>query len=237
MGLSATTDEEYVEETWVPPTAVEDLQEPPMMEDIIVDEVKVQTGVEEVVESISITDTNKRLKDQAYQDSLRVAPEGVTMSELVHSKRARLVMLESLPGMIANMPKLLMWVASHIWDVWIPLLAFRTWDIWTLQLAFHIWDMWIRSWPCITAAVSQPSGLWRRGNYHSSRKRIKAGDFVSSLSSESEGDSTSSVFAFFVNCFFLREPSSRLVREPLVMARRELSLEGVLDVDCLESQR
>ena len=195
-----------------------------------------QTDVLEVVESILITDSNERPKDQAYQDSLRVASEGVTMSEMVHSESARLALLESLPGTIATMPKLLMWVASRIWDVWIPWLAFRTWDIYILQLAFRIWDVWIRSWPCTTAGVSQPSGLWRRGNYLSSRKRIKAGDSLSGSSSESEGDSTSSIFAFFVNCFFLREPSSWLVREPLFMARRELSLEGVWDVDCLESQ-
>ena len=121
-------------------------------------------------------DESERPKDQAYLDSLRIAPEGATMSapegatmsELVHSRSARFVLSASLvPGIIAIMPKLLMWVASRVWEVW------------------------FRSWSWITAAVFQGSMLWRRRNCHISRKRIRirAGDSLSGSSSESEGDS------------------------------------------------
>ena len=101
-------------------------------------------------------------------------------------------------------------------------------EAWLPRLVFCTWDVWIRSWPCITAVVSQPSGLWCRGNYHSSRKRIRAGDSLSGSSSESEGKSTSSGFCLFVSCFFLSKPSPWLVREPLVIAS-----EGDLNQRCL----
>ena len=60
--------------------------------------------------------------------------------------------------------------------------------------------MWILIWPWITVTVSQASVPWRRENYHSSRKcinSIKAGDSLSGSLSESEGDSTLSVFCLF----------------------------------------
>ena len=137
----------------------------------IIDE-EDQTDVVEMVKSISMPDAIVRPQDQAQLPSLRVAPEGAPILEAVHSRGSRFVLLESLPGMIATMPMLLMWVASCIWDVW------------------------KRSWPYIMATVCQASKLWRRESSHRSRKRIRAGDSLSGLSSELEGLSVSSVFAF-----------------------------------------
>ena len=74
---------------------------------------------------------------------------------------------------------------------------------------------------------SSKRALAQRKLSHVEEAYYRAGDSLSGSLSESEGDSTSSVFCLFVNCFFLREPLSWLVREPLFMARKELSLEGV----------
>ena len=58
-----------------------------------------------MVKSILIPDAIVRPQDQARLPSLRVAPKRAPTLEAVHSIGSRFVLLESLPGMIATMPR------------------------------------------------------------------------------------------------------------------------------------